>query len=80
MPSHDQVHNGKLLQYADDTALISNGGDYCEVHNLVTTDLQYVSNRITSSKMQLNIAKSSVSGSNLSPSIAISIFLLSTLV
>ena len=58
MPS--QVHNGKLLQYADDTALICTGGDYCEVHNHVTTDLQHISNWITSSKMQLNIAKSSV--------------------
>ena len=54
MPS--QVHNGKLLQYADDTALICTGEDYCKVHIHVTTDLQYISNWI---KMQ-NIAKSSV--------------------
>ena len=26
-----QVHNGKLLQYADDTALICTGEDYREV-------------------------------------------------
>ena len=55
-----QVHNGKLLQYADDTTLICTGDDCCEVHNHLTTDLQYISNWITSSKMQLNIAKSSV--------------------
>lgn len=55
-----QVHNGKLLQYTDDTALICTGDDYCEVYNHLTTDLQYISNWITSSKMKLNIAKSSV--------------------
>ena len=44
MPS--QVRNGKLLQYTDDTALICTGEDYCGVHNLVTTDLQYISNWI----------------------------------
>ena len=49
-----------MVSYYDDIALICTGEDYCEVLNHVTTDLQYVSKWITSSKMQLNIAKSSV--------------------
>lgn len=42
MPS--QVHNDKLLQYADKTALILTGEDYYEEHtgNYVTTDSQYI--------------------------------------
>ena len=54
------VHNGKLLQYADDTALICTGGDCYKVHNHLTTDLEYIFNWISSSRMQLNIAKSRV--------------------
>ena len=60
MPS--QVSHGKLLQYADDTALdlICSGTDFAEVHRCLTEDLQSLSAWITQSKMKLNMAKSSV--------------------
>ena len=58
MPS--QVSHGRLLQYADDTALICSGIDLAEVHRGLTEDLQSLSAWIAQSKMKLNIAKSSV--------------------
>lgn len=58
MPS--QIHYGKLLQYADDTTQNCTGVDYCQVRCYLCEDLQHVSNQITSSKMQLNILKSSL--------------------
>ena len=58
MPS--QVSHGRLLQYADDTALICSGIDLAEVHCGLTEDLQSLSAWIARSKMKLNIAKSSV--------------------
>ena len=58
MPS--QVCYGKLLQYADDIALICSSTDFAEVHQCLTEDLQSLSAWITQSKMKLNIAKSSV--------------------
>ena len=58
MPS--QVRHGRLLQYADDTALICSGADFAEVHHGLTEDLQSLSAWIARSKMKLNIAKSSV--------------------
>ena len=58
MPS--QVSHGKLLQYADDTALICSGTDFAEVHRCITEDLHPLSAWLTQSKMKLNVAKSSV--------------------
>ena len=58
MPS--QVSHGRLLQYADDTALICSGIDFAKAHRCLTEDLQSLSAWITQSKMKLNIAKSSV--------------------
>lgn len=62
MPFH--VHNGKLLQDADDTGLICTDEDCCEVRMYTTISLQIYSifliGLATSSKMQLNIVKSSV--------------------
>jgi len=55
-----QVCHGKLLQYADDTALICSGTDFGEAYKCLTEDLQSLSTRITQSKMKLNIAKPSV--------------------
>ena len=45
MPS--QVCHGKLLQYADDTALICLGTDFAKVHQCLTEDLQSLSVWIT---------------------------------
>ena len=58
MPS--QVSHGKLLQYADDTALICSGTDFAEVHRCLTEDLHSLSAWLTQSKKKLNVAKSSV--------------------
>jgi len=58
MPS--QVKHGKLLQYADDTALICSGTSVDDVHKCLTEDLQSLCLWIKQSKMKLNIAKSSV--------------------
>ena len=53
-----QVCHGKILQYADDTALICSGVDFPEVHQHLSEDLQSLYSWITQSKMKLNIAKS----------------------
>jgi len=58
MPS--QIYFGKLLQYADDTALICTGVDYFEVQRQLSEDLKLLSEWLSLSRMQLNIAKSSV--------------------
>jgi len=58
MPS--QVKHGKLLQYADYTALICSGTSTEEVHRCLSADLQSLSSWITQSKIKLNITKSSV--------------------
>ena len=57
---HRKLNHGKLLQYADDTALICSGTDFAEVHRCLTEDLHSLSTWLTQSKMKLNIAKSSV--------------------
>ena len=53
MPS--QVSHGRLLQYADDTALICSGIDFAEAHRRLTEDSQSLSAWITQSKMKLNL-------------------------
>ena len=54
------VQHGTLLQFADDTAIICSGRDCHDVHRQISVDLLIVSNWIVSSKMKLNINKSSV--------------------
>ena len=55
-----QVSHGKLLQYADDTALICTGTSIGEVHQCLTDDLWSLSSWIKLSRMKLNVAKSRV--------------------
>ena len=54
------VRHGTLLQFADDIAIICFGGDCHYVHQQISEDLLAASNWIVSSKMKLNIHKSSV--------------------
>ena len=54
------VIHGKLLQYADDTALICSGVDQDVVHQYLSEDLKHLDVWIRQSKMQLNTDKSSV--------------------
>ena len=55
-----QVTNGKLLQFADDTALICSGTTQAVVQQNMSNDLSQLAIWIRNSKMQLNISKCSV--------------------
>jgi len=52
--------HGKLLQYADDTALICTSSTVDQVYEFLSQDLSYLLVCIKQSKMQLNIRESSV--------------------
>jgi len=54
------VKYGKLLQFADNTMLICSGSDFDSVKMQFTHDLPLVFNWISTSRLQLNIEKSSV--------------------
>ena len=58
MPS--QIRHGKLLQYADDTALICSGINQDIAHQHLSEDLEQLARWIEQSKMRLNADKSSV--------------------
>ena len=49
------IQNGLLLQFADITCLICYGDDYIQVKDFLSSDLG-----IATSKMQVNVEKSSV--------------------
>ena len=55
-----QIVHGRLLQYADDAALICSGPTIDDVHKQLLEDLSKLSIWIQQSKMQLNTGKSSV--------------------
>ena len=58
MPS--LVKYGRLLQFADDTTLICTGDNHVEVQRKLEHDLRLLLDWINSSKMKLNITKSSL--------------------
>jgi len=58
MPS--QVSHGCLLQFADDTCLICSGDSADAVAQMLQEDLRVLSQWIMTSKMKLNLKKSSV--------------------
>ena len=58
MPS--LVQYGRLLQFADDTTLICSGDTHDDVQWQLEHDLRLLSSWITSSKMRLNVTKSSL--------------------
>ena len=58
MPS--QIRHRKLLQYADDTALICSGINQDIAHQYLSEDLVQLAKWIEQSKMRLNTDKSSV--------------------
>ena len=55
-----QIQNGSLLQFADDTCLIWYGDDHAHVKDFLNSDLDSLARWIGTSKMQVNVEKSSV--------------------
>ena len=62
-----QISNGRLLQFADDTALICSGSSFGEVALCMNDQLVHLCGWITQSKMQLNCNKSSVMWFSMKP-------------
>ena len=55
-----QIRNGSLLQFADDTCLICCGHNHTQVKDSLCSDLGSLVRWIATSKMQVNVKKSSV--------------------
>jgi len=65
MPS--QVSHSCLLQFADDTCLICSGDSAGAVSQMLQEDLHVLSQWIMTSKMKLNLKKSSVMWFSIKP-------------
>ena len=55
-----QIRNGSLLQFADDICLICCGYNHTQVKDSLCSDLSSLARWIATSKMQVNVKKSSV--------------------
>ena len=55
-----QMQNGSLSQFADDTCLICYGDDHTQVKDFLSSDLDFLTRWIATSKMQFNVEKSRV--------------------
>ena len=55
-----QIQNASLLQFSDHICLICCGNDHTQVNDFLCIDLDSLTKLITTSKMQVNVEKSSV--------------------
>ena len=69
-----QIHNGSLLQFADDTCLICYG-DHTQVKDFLSSDLNSLARLIVTSKMYVNAENGFLFKSSKSPTIVLPILL-----